>query len=520
MARVENWPVVPSPNITLGNIDSSVAVATLWTDQKRIVQELNPDDYAIVGNLYTRDEGISKALRNLLTNTGIRHLIVCGTDKMGSGQALVNLWDPDKGIDDNHKIIGSGKTVLHKELPISAVRRATQNIKLYDLRQINPDAVGSELRSLVPVLEKLPDWGEPEFYPIEKHTLVEMLPSEDVHVLRGRTVGETWLKIVNDVLRFGEAKITNYGNMATDASNTVAVVTDEDPNNPKIEDYFNFTKEDVGKYVQEFLNPECPPGVFYTYGERIFAHGPHKINQAEIMIRKLQQDPNDRGAVAILYDPYHDNQLDIETPVKDFRNPCIVFLQSSIKNEKLELSAFFRSNDMFGAWPLNAFGLRAFQSWMGSRLGRDLGSLYTISMRAHMYDDIWPKVQETLDNYGHKLRKINLDPRGGFAINVNENGNILLNHIDEEGTPLGPEISFEGKDRRRASVAIEHYLTKEGMLSTSEHGLYIGRELVLAEIAAKAKLPYTQDRNTIVENIVEMAKKAQEYDRLKEQGII
>src|SRR3989337_2907846 len=102
MARTENWPVVHSGNITIGNPDSNVAIATLWTPRQKIEQFLDPSDYAVIGQLYMK-AGIPIVLRNLLSNTNIRHLLVCGADLSGTGDALVRLWR--QGVNSNHNIM-------------------------------------------------------------------------------------------------------------------------------------------------------------------------------------------------------------------------------------------------------------------------------------------------------------------------------------------------------------------------------------------------------------------------------
>lgn len=503
---------MPSENITVGNPESHIAIATLWNKQAELAKRLDPQSYALVGQLYSK-HGISIAIRNLLSNTNIQHLILCGADLSDSGSALVALWQ--NGVSGEHQVLGIEKTTISKDIPLEAIGELRKNVDLYDLRHIQSSKIVEDVGSFIEGLSWLSPWGEPQVYPVPEVILSSRLPSEaGAHLVSGKTVGETWLKILNEVMLFGEDAYTNYGNRARDLSNLVSVVTDEDLVNPYVADYFDFTRQGIDRYVEEFLDAKCPEGVFYTYGQRIHAFGEHLINQAEIMVKKLRKDPNDRGAVAVLYDPWHDNQLDVETPIEGFRNPCLVFIQASVKDEKLELYSTIRSNDMHDAWPRNAFGLRAFQNKLAGELERPLGTLTTLSVRAHIYEEVWPKTQEIIDGNRSKLHEFTPDPRGSFRVRVIEDGSIIMTQMDTEGMPLRPDIVWDGQ-RVGAAEGLCHNLSYLDTVSDVRHGMYLGRELVIAQIAARLGIPYRQnDSEGFLCQLEEAVKKADQYDKL------
>ncbi|MBR9707598.1 MAG: hypothetical protein GOV15_04130, partial [Candidatus Diapherotrites archaeon] len=108
------WPIYFKDLLKVGNPESNVGVATLWTEKELFGRNLNPDSFALVGQLYSK-EGISHIIRNVLAKPKIRYLILCGTDKSGSGQALVNLME--KGVNDKHEIIGVDNAVIEPEIP-------------------------------------------------------------------------------------------------------------------------------------------------------------------------------------------------------------------------------------------------------------------------------------------------------------------------------------------------------------------------------------------------------------------
>ena len=64
-----NWPIYFAPNLHLGSPDSGVALCLLWTPQDRVLPHLDAADYALAGNLYSRD-GISYILESAGTILG------------------------------------------------------------------------------------------------------------------------------------------------------------------------------------------------------------------------------------------------------------------------------------------------------------------------------------------------------------------------------------------------------------------------------------------------------------------
>ena len=84
-----NWPICFRERLRIGNLESNVGIVTLWTPVERILKDIPDGTYAIAGQLYTK-RGVNFIFRNILANPRIRYLIVCGADRAGSGEALLN----------------------------------------------------------------------------------------------------------------------------------------------------------------------------------------------------------------------------------------------------------------------------------------------------------------------------------------------------------------------------------------------------------------------------------------------
>lgn len=132
------WPVEKG-EFFVGNKNSSVAVCTLTTTDlpKNIFNELK-EKIALTGYCETENIGIEKIVKNIITNSSIRYLILCGKDsvngKMGhlSGQAILSLHQ--NGISDKGKIIGAkGKRPLLRNVTPEQVKVFQSQVEIINL---------------------------------------------------------------------------------------------------------------------------------------------------------------------------------------------------------------------------------------------------------------------------------------------------------------------------------------------------------------------------------------------------
>lgn len=123
------------------------------------------------------------------------------------------------------------------------------------------------------------------------------------------------------------------------------------------------------------------------------AYGPRlrgKRDQLQHIFKMLAENNSDRRAVAAIYDP----AIDME-PGRDI--PCNDFLNFSIRNSKLDLHVFVRSNDAWwGLSGINAFEWSALLEIMAGLLGVDIGSLHFSTTSLHLYEQHWSKADKVI----------------------------------------------------------------------------------------------------------------------------
>lgn len=152
-------------------------------------------------------------------------------------------------------------------------------------------------------------------------------------------------------------------------------------------DGFPMGKNELEDYSKQLLDPD-KKGFEYTYGERLRSWGKENVDQIGFIIEKLKKNPNSRRATATTWIP--------PTDEKNEEVPCLILVDFKIREKKLCLTAVFRSNDMFGAWPANAYGLTKLCEFVAKSVGVRIGTITTLSISAHVYEHDWKNVKKVL----------------------------------------------------------------------------------------------------------------------------
>lgn len=492
-----NWPRYFAANLTTGNPHASTAICLLWTPRERVVAALPSDQYAVVGNLYSR-EGISFLIRNVLAQPRIRTLLLCGRDLTGSGAALVALMH--HGTDEEQRIVGEG-TRLHAELPHAAIEQFRRGVRLIDARDtIKPEAVAALLADIPQHRE--PFLPAPLVFPYTEPQAA-MLPAEESgFVVRVRDVQRGYLALLWRVMTFGQRTGTQHTSDQRELLDVMTVITGEATQLEQFShaDWMPFSRADLGTrhpdgsysgYLGQFLQAASGAGVSYTYGERLRAYR-GEYDQVAAMADDLRRSGQSRRAVASLWDAAVD--AGAANP------PCLVLVQARLRPDpaaadapaRLTLTAYFRSHDIFRAWPLNAYGLRALHLHLAGLLAAPeqpvvAGDLVIVSHSAHIYAHDWAAATRLLDEHYRRANpRLERDPRGSFVILL-EPPELVVQHFSPAGDHLR---SVRGSSAHRLSQQLAPYISDSG------HALYLGQELHKAELALRLGCPhaYHQDR--------------------------
>ena len=491
-----DWPILYKQVLLVKDRQNPVGVAIMWTERQVVADLLKNENYCAIGNLYS-SAGISSMIRNVYANPRIRKIVLWGADLSRSGQALLSLME--HGVDEDFTIIGDEKKgQIEKEIGKDAVDLFRKSVEVVNLRGKTVD----ELQRVVGSLgrEKAKPFANPITFPTTRPQPLTY-PSEQIGVrVHGKTVAQTWLKILNNILRYGRNKATRYTqeNELKELLNVMAIVYDEDPDKPYLPHYFPFGEKDLQTYYPQVLSPKQIPGIAYTYGQRLRNHD--GVDQITKIIELIKTRPFSKKMVAFTAKVSEDwNQ------VNKGDTPCLTQVIFSIQDNKLFCTTHFRSQDMVHGWPRNVFSLRKLQKLVSDETGYPMGAFVMITHSAHIYSDDYELVEKILkDNYekelGYTARQyFEEDPRG----------NVIVEIAETEKNAVGRPTKYAEKPKEktyeivaklyapngglllkewRGKTAMEVYMAMVNVgdyLVFPSHLIYIGTELQRAEYAIK-----------------------------------
>lgn len=469
----DHWPREYPKKLIIGDMNSNIGIATLWSTKEDVAEHLDPSDYCVVANFYDKFNAIEPMVRNLLSNTKIRYIIVIGNDLGASLKTIKNFFEC--GMEGN--LIKNTEVTLPVEIPIEEIEKLRSNVKLFDLTDKIPntkDFAGKVhiLKDLIKSLEKLGPYDEPKFFP-KAEIKTETFPSDgSTFVVREEKISQAWIGLLNQINIYGKkSKMSvNVETFIKECSNVVTV-TNENPNDFYLPSFMKFDRSKLEEYLKNFCYVNLSSDNAYTYGNRLRKDE----DQVEFIIQKLKEDILTKKGYATTWkvgDIFSDNP------------PCFISIQALVVGRKLNLTAYLRSNDMFRAYPLNAFGLRHIQHILSKGVNLEVGTLTTISHSAQIYEDNWKEAVEIVEKHGKKENNFK-DIRGYYSIKVNQK-EIVLKHFNNCGKELREIKGVTERD-------ITDFLAQGNASIEFFHLSYLTRELYKAELCLKNNKTYIQD---------------------------
>jgi len=202
-------------------------------------------------------------------------------------------------------------------------------------------------------------------------------------IIHHKTPESAWNYAMRMIHTYGNVVRTEDNRMTKELMNLVLTVNDPmKESNWPIPGTSWRSIDALDEYAAQLLNPDVN-GFDYTYGNRIGAHIGvddngciRTYNQLDNVITKLSREKSSRRAVMVTWYPG-----DI------FRKhvPCMIMNDFLIRDEKLYLTAVFRSHDIERAWPANVYGLGKMMQIVADSCDVRCGSITTVSISAHIY---------------------------------------------------------------------------------------------------------------------------------------
>jgi thymidylate synthase len=198
-------------------------------------------------------------------------------------------------------------------------------------------------------------------------------------------------------------------------------------------------------------------------------------DQIQLIIDKLQKERDAKSAVINLWD--------VEDHIHG-SSPCLNHLWFRILDDRLILSALFRSHDVFGAWVSNAFGLRSLQQLVAKEVEAIPAELIITSQSCHVYEHSIEAAKAIVADHYHPKARYD-DPAGSFIIEVNKR--IEITQTDESGMTVR-------RFSERSPLDLVRQVVFANPQIRPDHAAYLGMEVQKAWQAKRNREPYIQDK--------------------------
>ena len=205
--------------------------------------------------------------------------------------------------------------------------------------------------------------------------------------VQSKTIGECWLSSIQKVLKSGKPHLDEDIEIRELLGLTIKIEQPEHDDHiiDKLGDP-NVVSGTLDKFAQGINMPDKP----FTYSDRIYnANG---VNQFEWMVNRLQNKSETKSATICLLLP-GDTSANI---------PCLTTIDAKIRDKKLQLHFFYRSQNIFGRQYANLLALARFQNQLATVCDVDIGQLYGYIASAHIYKFDYDQAEKIIN--GNKQR--------------------------------------------------------------------------------------------------------------------
>ena len=244
------------------------------------------------------------------------------------------------------------------------------------------------------------------------------------------TLGEAWEKAVISIMTGGVKKFVDAPDYKTNTVESQMFLYVKDPfKEPRIHPSVMLPKEQADEYASNIINGmpvEKENKHDYTYFSRLRKHrecpvivdlpnviegeelkkkanelcgGQCKVevlDQIQKVIDTLKDDKTRRSCVMNTWYPLRD--LEKFGPRAKTSSPCLVTMQPQIIENKLHMIATMKTNDLYSAWPLNAYAFTEVQKYIADAVGVGLGSYTHFSVSMQVYEEMFEMAEELVNN--------------------------------------------------------------------------------------------------------------------------
>jgi thymidylate synthase len=251
-----------------------------------------------------------------------------------------------------------------------------------------------------------------------------------VKVIKADTLAEAWEKSVIEMMKNGHERFVQAADYLTSEMDSPFFIMVENPlKEPRLHETTPIQREQAEEYSRQLIfgigDDKQENSFDYTYHSRlrwypeceVRADWPNIVREGEVQttidklcdgkciakpmdqvqvaIDTLKKDPSRRSIVMINWIPSRDS-IKFGPKREKSGSPCIAYIQPQIIDNKLHLFVVMKTNDLFNAWPLNAFGMTELQKYMAEQIGVEVGTYTHFSVSMNIYQDMYDMAKELM----------------------------------------------------------------------------------------------------------------------------
>ncbi len=477
-----------------------VAIVTLWSSVGWVadrLRELNAhlstedSPVAVIGNL--RGNGFPHFLRNLAYNPQIRILAVCGKNRSHTQEDLVAYFqDGLIEMEGDSPYILEGETVpayritgrkrmIDGLLKPGDIVRVPEivclgNLKEETSRKKAKDFFSEIFRTKMPVSDELSGNISRKNIPLPKVHIVNNPCNPRAFTILSEDVVTAWEELIFVLYRFGREVRLPKGKRKELQNIKVVVENPVSEPDPALEKYW-FSVDDINRYRHDMINDTDAVDVSYTYAQRMRTY--FGIDALEMVSKRLTENREDRKCYISLWDTGVD--------LSGKKTPCLTALYFRLFENRLTLSAAYRTHNALDAWIYNFYGLKAALDFVSLRTGHKPGAITVVSQSISLDMDESAMARAALLAEKSGGPKAKSDPHGNLCVSVDRSqGEIVVQHMTRDGLLIR---EYRGKK----AVGLQRYLARDLAVSTIHHAMYVGRQLEKAELSLRYGFEFVQD---------------------------
>ena len=478
------------------NPEGDVAITTLWSKVEsahQILEEagvdLAPDSSRIgpIANLY--GNGLPQMLRNLLWNPQLRHIVILGKNLSGSREWILNFFE--HGLEEVEFLGAKAFRIRNTTRTIDGCVQPQSFPHIPGFTVLGDVGDPATKAGLKAFFDGLPPQQACEDARVEPPPIPEPVVSRFPSEPRGHTIVrdtpmEAWSELIFRLVRFGHRNTVakkSGPESRLELQNLKIIIEQPREEADDILQRYGFSLEKFQGYQQRILDPNKPADLAYTYGNRLRGYFPN-VDSLEIAGNRLKEKPESRHAYIALWDNARDLPEGTDTP-------CFVSAFFRKFEDKLTLTATFRSHNAMEAWPENVYGLIAIQRFVAEKAGMEPGPLTVFSHSISVDVSSLEKARKIATS--KESDEVHDPATGKLGPRMDPNG-AFTTTFDRATWEIVVEHSFDGMKlneyRGKSAEEIERQLGRDVALSEISHALYLGREIARKEFemkAAKAK---------------------------------